>query len=122
MKNFQIVTESDPSNVVMQFGRVGTDIFTMDFRCVATVNTVECGQMLTLKFEVTSLRMDCNNIFTKVTYDMKMILSIKERLGCKVLKTSKLEYSEFEPSTQSSYHIVIHKCPFPSINVLSKYQ
>ena len=39
VKNFQIVTESDPSNVVMQFGRVGTDIFTMDFRCVATVNT-----------------------------------------------------------------------------------
>ena len=66
VKNFQIVTESDPSNVVMQFGRVGTDIFTMDFRCVATVNTVECGQMLTLKFEVTSLRMDCNNTITKV--------------------------------------------------------
>ena len=108
VKNFQIVTESDPSNVVMQFGRVGTDIFTMDFRCVATVNTVECGQMLTLKFEVTSLRMDCNNTITKVTYDMKMILSIKERSGCKVLLTSKLEYSEFEPSTQSSYHIVIH--------------
>ena len=43
VKNFQIVTESDPSNVVMQFGRVGTDIFTMDFRCVATVNTVDCG-------------------------------------------------------------------------------
>ena len=79
MKNFQIVTESDPSNVVMQFGRVGTDIFTMDFRCVATVNTVECGQMLTLKFEVTSLRMDCNNIFTKVTYDMKMILKALKR-------------------------------------------
>ena len=41
VKNFQIVTESDPSNVVMQFGRVGTDIFTMDFRCVWLVN-VNC--------------------------------------------------------------------------------
>ena len=43
VKNFQIVTESDPSNVVMQFGRVGTDIFTMDFRCVATVNIYRGG-------------------------------------------------------------------------------
>ena len=52
MKNFQIVTEYDPSNVVMQFGRVGTDIFTMDFRCVATVNTVECRVWADADFEV----------------------------------------------------------------------
>ena len=32
VKNFQIVSESDPSNVIMQFGKVGADIFTMDFR------------------------------------------------------------------------------------------
>ena len=32
VKNFQM--ESEPGNVIMQFGRVGTDTFTMDFRCV----------------------------------------------------------------------------------------
>ena len=32
MKNFQMETE--PGNVIMQFGRVGTDTFTMDFRWV----------------------------------------------------------------------------------------
>jgi len=32
VKNFQIVSESDPDNVIMQFGKVGADIFTMDFR------------------------------------------------------------------------------------------
>ena len=35
MKNFQIVHSSDPDYIIMQFGRVGTDIFTMDFRCRA---------------------------------------------------------------------------------------
>jgi len=32
VKNFQIVSESDPNQVIMQFGKVGADIFTMDFR------------------------------------------------------------------------------------------
>ena len=32
MKNFQIVSEADPNLVIMQFGKVGADIFTMDFR------------------------------------------------------------------------------------------
>ena len=32
VKNFQIVSESCPEEVVMQFGKVGADIFTMDFR------------------------------------------------------------------------------------------
>ena len=32
MKNFQM--EIEPGNVIMQFGRVGTDTFTMDFRWV----------------------------------------------------------------------------------------
>ena len=32
VKNFQMETE--PGNVIMQFGRVGTDTFTMDFRWV----------------------------------------------------------------------------------------
>ena len=34
VKNFQIVSESCPEEVVMQFGKVGADIFTMDFRLV----------------------------------------------------------------------------------------
>ena len=33
MKNFQIVSEKS-DEVVMQFGKVGADIFTMDFRSV----------------------------------------------------------------------------------------
>lgn len=32
VKNFQIVHDSDPEYVVMQFGRVGEDVFTMDYR------------------------------------------------------------------------------------------
>jgi len=32
VKNFQIVSASDPSQVIMQFGKVGADVFTMDFR------------------------------------------------------------------------------------------
>ncbi len=33
MKNFQIVHESDTDYIIMQFGRVAEDIFTMDYRC-----------------------------------------------------------------------------------------
>ena len=40
MKNFQIVSESDPDNVIMQFGKVGADIFTMDFRLVILLGLV----------------------------------------------------------------------------------
>ncbi|XP_028029763.1 protein king tubby [Bombyx mandarina] len=32
VKNFQIVHDSDPEYVVMQFGRISEDVFTMDFR------------------------------------------------------------------------------------------
>nr|CAI5824796.1 unnamed protein product [Callosobruchus analis] len=32
VKNFQIVHDSDPDYVVMQFGRVAEDVFTMDYR------------------------------------------------------------------------------------------
>ena len=32
VKNFQIVHESDPEYVIMQFGRVAEDVFTMDYR------------------------------------------------------------------------------------------
>ncbi|XP_060531735.1 protein king tubby [Cylas formicarius] len=32
VKNFQIVHDSDPEYVVMQFGRVAEDVFTMDYR------------------------------------------------------------------------------------------
>lgn len=32
VKNFQLVTPEDQENVVLQFGRVGKDLFTMDFR------------------------------------------------------------------------------------------
>ena len=32
MKNFQIVHESDTDYIIMQFGRVAEDIFTMDYR------------------------------------------------------------------------------------------
>ena len=32
VKNFQLVSACEASHVVMQFGRVGTDTFTMDFR------------------------------------------------------------------------------------------
>lgn len=32
VKNFQIVHDSDPEYIVMQFGRVAEDVFTMDFR------------------------------------------------------------------------------------------
>ncbi|XP_059056874.1 protein king tubby isoform X2 [Achroia grisella] len=32
VKNFQIVHESEPDYVVMQFGRISEDVFTMDFR------------------------------------------------------------------------------------------
>lgn len=32
VKNFQIVHESDPEYIVMQFGRVAEDVFTMDYR------------------------------------------------------------------------------------------
>ena len=38
VKNFQMETE--PGNVIMQFGRVGTDTFTMDFRWAVIVNMV----------------------------------------------------------------------------------
>ena len=36
VKNFQM--EIEPDNVIMQFGRVGTDTFTMDFRWVVDIN------------------------------------------------------------------------------------
>ena len=36
VKNFQIVHSSNPDYIIMQFGRVGADIFTMDFRSVTT--------------------------------------------------------------------------------------
>ena len=32
VKNFQIVHDTDPDYIIMQFGRVAEDIFTMDFR------------------------------------------------------------------------------------------
>lgn len=32
VKNFQLVHESDPEYIVMQFGRCNDDVFTMDFR------------------------------------------------------------------------------------------
>ncbi len=32
VKNFQIVHESDTDYIIMQFGRVAEDIFTMDYR------------------------------------------------------------------------------------------
>ncbi|KAL3148571.1 hypothetical protein ABBQ38_014004 [Trebouxia sp. C0009 RCD-2024] len=32
VKNFQLVTESDPEYVILQFGKVGKDKFTMDYR------------------------------------------------------------------------------------------
>lgn len=32
VKNFQIVHDSEPDYVVMQFGRISEDVFTMDFR------------------------------------------------------------------------------------------
>ncbi|MCP9261886.1 Tubby-like protein [Dirofilaria immitis] len=32
VKNFQIVHDADPKYIVMQFGRIGYDAFTMDFR------------------------------------------------------------------------------------------
>ena len=36
VKNFQM--EIEPGNVIMQFGRVGTDTFTMDFRWVVNID------------------------------------------------------------------------------------
>ena len=36
VKNFQM--EIEPDNVIMQFGRVGTDTFTMDFRWVVDIH------------------------------------------------------------------------------------
>ena len=33
MKNFQLVHQSDVNNIILQFGKVAEDIFTMDFRC-----------------------------------------------------------------------------------------
>lgn len=32
VKNFQLVHDSDPDYIVMQFGRTSEDVFTMDFR------------------------------------------------------------------------------------------
>ena len=32
MKNFQIVHDSDNEYIIMQFGRVAEDIFTMDYK------------------------------------------------------------------------------------------
>ncbi|VDN92789.1 unnamed protein product [Brugia pahangi] len=32
VKNFQIIHDADPKYIVMQFGRIGYDVFTMDFR------------------------------------------------------------------------------------------
>ena len=32
MKNFQIIHDNDPDYIVMQFGRVSEEIFTMDFK------------------------------------------------------------------------------------------
>lgn len=32
VKNFQLVHDSDPEYIVMQFGRTAEDVFTMDFR------------------------------------------------------------------------------------------
>ena len=34
VKNFQIVHDSDVEYIIMQFGRVAEDIFTMDYRLV----------------------------------------------------------------------------------------
>lgn len=31
MKNFQIIHDNDPDYIVMQFGRVAEDVFTMDY-------------------------------------------------------------------------------------------
>jgi len=32
VKNFQLISKTDPDTVVLQFGRVGKDVFNMDFR------------------------------------------------------------------------------------------
>ena len=32
MKNFQLISQNDPDTVILQFGRVGKDVFSMDFR------------------------------------------------------------------------------------------
>ncbi|KAG8140446.1 hypothetical protein E2320_003108 [Naja naja] len=32
VKNFQIISEDDPDYIVLQFGRVASDVFTMDYR------------------------------------------------------------------------------------------
>lgn len=32
VKNFQLIHDSDPEYIVMQFGRTSEDVFTMDFR------------------------------------------------------------------------------------------
>lgn len=32
VKNFQLIHDSDPDYIVMQFGRTSEDVFTMDFR------------------------------------------------------------------------------------------
>ncbi len=39
VKNFQIVHESDTDYIIMQFGRVAEDIFTMDYRCESRPRT-----------------------------------------------------------------------------------
>ena len=32
MKNFQLVSRDDPEEIILQFGKVEADVFTMDFR------------------------------------------------------------------------------------------
>jgi tubby-related protein 1 len=32
VKNFQVIHNTDPDYIIMQFGRVGEDVFTLDFR------------------------------------------------------------------------------------------
>jgi len=32
VKNFQVIHDTDPDYIIMQFGRVADDVFTMDFR------------------------------------------------------------------------------------------
>ena len=40
VKNFQIVHESDVDYIIMQFGRVAEDIFTMDYRYTGSDSSI----------------------------------------------------------------------------------
>jgi hypothetical protein len=42
VKNFQIVHESDTDYIIMQFGRVAEDIFTMDYRYSSHMTSLSC--------------------------------------------------------------------------------